>query len=215
MKKINILFLFLLLVSPVFMACDRDLETEGISRVTNFPLISLNGEQFVSIPVGGSFSDPGASATESGAPISFTTTGTVDVNTAGVYLITYTATNKDGFKVSTSRYVGVIAPDAAAMDITGKYKRDAGAMGVMDVKKLGIGHYTSDNIGGVAVGGPTTTVHFYHTKGTTLVVPEQTVTGGQVFSATNSVYVPGPPAAIKWVVINPGYGTAVRNFIKL
>lgn len=196
------------------MACERDLETEGISRVTNFPLISLKGDQFVSIPVGGTFTDPGASATEGGAPINFTTEGTVDASKPGVSIITYTATSADGFSVSASRYVGVIAPDAAAKDLTGKYKRDIGAQGVMDVKKLGIGHYTSDNIGGVAVGGPSTTVHFYNTTGNTLVVPEQTVSGGQVFSATNSVYVPGPPAEINWVVINPGYGTALRKFIK-
>lgn len=214
MKKINIFFFLLLLVSPMFMACERDLETEGISRVTNFPLISLKGDQFVSIPVGGTFTDPGASATEGGAPINFTTEGTVDASKPGVSIITYTATSADGFSVSASRYVGVIAPDAAAKDLTGKYKRDIGAQGVMDVKKLGIGHYTSDNIGGVAVGGPSTTVHFYNTTGNTLVVPEQTVSGGQVFSATNSVYVPGPPAEINWVVINPGYGTALRKFIK-
>ncbi|KAA9341043.1 DUF5011 domain-containing protein [Adhaeribacter soli] len=202
------------------MSCDKE-ETDNLSRITTYPIIAVKGEQFTSIPVGGTFKDEGVSATVGGAEIESVKSGdAVDVNTPGVYIITYTATNPDGFSVSANRYVGVIAPDAEALDLTGNYKRNAGALGVSKVTKLGPGHYTSDNIGGVAVGGPATTVHFFHTTGKTLIVPEQENAGG-TFAAINASYnfgdpaaTPPVPASYTWTVINAGYGAAPRTFVK-
>lgn len=208
------------LFSFTFMGCDKE-DTDNLSKITTYPLIEVKGDQFVSIPVGGTFSDQGVNATVGGTPVESVKSGdAVDVNTPGVYIITYTATNAEGFSVSTNRYVGVIASDAAALDLTGNYKRNAGALGVSKVTRLGVGHYTSDNVGGVAVGGPSTTVHFFHTTGTTLIVPEQENAGG-TFEAINASYNFGDPtatppvaASYTWTVINAGYGAAPRTFVK-
>lgn len=194
----------------------NDKDTEEVSKVTTYAVISRVGDEFISIPQGQAFSDPGATATESGSPISIVTAGSVDVNTPGVYTITYTATNADGFSVSTTRNIGVIAPDAAAEDLSGNYKRNAGAQGISKVTKLGMGHYTTDNVGGVAAGGPATTVHFFHTTGTTLIVPVQNNGSGE-FSAINASYKfanGGAPAQYTWTVINAGYLDNARTFVK-
>jgi hypothetical protein len=194
---------FLLAFSAVFFfSCDRERETEGVSRVTNFPLLTMAGDQWMSIPVGGTFTDPGATATEGGETITVTTSGqTVDPSTPGVYVITY---------------VGVIAPDAFGADLSGQYKRNAGAFGVATVTKLGPGLYRNNNVGGVAAPSGATTVNFYHTEGTKLVVPVQENSGG-TFSAENATYTfaaGGDPAKYTWTVINPGYLNNARTFIK-
>ncbi|MFC5272232.1 immunoglobulin-like domain-containing protein [Adhaeribacter terreus] len=217
MKKNSLKYFFLLFALPFLFSCERDLETEGISRITNYPVFNMPGDQFLSVEVGGTFNDPGVTATEGGAEIPVTKTGdVVDTSTPGVYIMNYTATNKDGYSASTTRYVGVIAPDAAAADLSGNYKRNAGVFGVSKVTKVGVGHYTTDNVGGVAVGGPATSLHFYHTTGNTLVGPEQN-NGTGVFEVVDATYSPAAgatPASYTWTVINPGYGNAPRTFVK-
>jgi hypothetical protein len=208
---------FLLVVGLGLTSCEKD-ETDNISKVTTYPVITVKGDQFVSIPVGGTFTDQGASGTVGGAPVEPVKSGdNVDASKPGVYIITYTATNAEGFSVTANRYVGVIAADAAALDLTGNYKRNAGAFGVSKVTKIGSGHYTTDNIGGVAAGSPATTVHFFHTTGTKLVVPQQTNEAGETFEAIDASYkfaVGATPAQYTWTVINPGYGAAPRTFVK-
>lgn len=208
---------FLLLLTLGFSSCETD-ETDNVSKVTTYPIVTLKGDEFVSIPVGGTFSDQGVNATIGGAAVDPAVGGdAVDASTPGVYIITYTATNPEGFSTVAKRYVGVIAPDAASKDLSGDYKRNAGALGVSHVVKVGTGLYTTDNIGGVAAGGPATTVHFYHTDGTNLVVPEQTNEAGETYSAEDASYkfaAGAAPAQYSWIVINPGYGTALRTFVK-
>ncbi|MEJ8758205.1 immunoglobulin-like domain-containing protein [Pontibacter sp. H259] len=215
MKKNKILYIFTLFAASLFLSCEKD--TEGISRTTFFPVFAMEGEQFSSVLVGESFTDPGVTATEGEETTEVTTSGTVDTSTPGVYVITYSATNKDGFTVTTNRYVGVIDPAVANVDLSGQYKRNAGALGVSTVIKIGTGHYTADNVGGVAVPGPGTTIHFFNTEGTTLIGPPQEVAGGQVFSIEDGSYVPQGNTASQysWIVINPGYGAALRTFVRI
>jgi hypothetical protein len=210
MKKIKILFLLLSTIG-FFSACERELETEGISRITYYPVLTLKGEQWNSIPVGGTFTDAGITAKEGETDIEVSKTGTVDTSKPGVYTITYTAVNKDGYSASTRRYVGVISPQTAAIDLSGQYKRNAGALGVSTVTKLGPGFYQTDNVGGVATPGPATTVKFYHYEGNKLGVPAQLVNGSE-FSAESATVKVG--IEYSWVVINSGYGTALRTFVK-
>lgn len=65
-----------------------------------------------------------------------------------MYTITYTALNKDGYSATEYRYVGVIAPNVKGIDMSGKYKRNAGALGVSTVTKISDNFYKSDNVGG-------------------------------------------------------------------
>ena len=204
----------LFLAAAFLSGCD-DEETEGVSKITYYALITLNGEQWNSIPQGSAWADPGAVATEEGQEIELKVGGeTVDTNTPGVYTIEYTAINKDGFPSTEYRYIGVISPDVVGIDLTGKYKRDAGDQGISTVVKVEgkANLYTTDNIGGVKTAGPATTVNFFHYAPGELGVPYQLVLGSPFYATNATVEEDG--SAYHWVVINGGYGTALRNFNK-
>jgi hypothetical protein len=76
------------------------------------PTVTLNGDDQITIECGTPFTDPGATATVCGNPISVTTSGTVDVHTPGVYSITYSAT-ANGQTTTATRIVTVEADNTA------------------------------------------------------------------------------------------------------
>ncbi|MGV3505137.1 MAG: immunoglobulin-like domain-containing protein [Adhaeribacter sp.] len=205
---------WMLLSAFFLLSCEKDDATEHISKVTTYAVLDLKGDEFVVVPQGGTYTDAGAEAligqTPAEVEVSYSPKA-VDPNVPGVYVITYTATNEDGFSASITRKVGVISAATAAMDISGKYKRDAGAFGVSTVTKLGPGFYQTDNVGGVAAGGPSTTVKFFHYEGNKLAGPPQDVMGS-TFSVIDGTLNPG--VSYSWIVINSGYGAAMRTFVK-
>ena len=132
----------------------------------------------------------------------------------GVYTITYVSEpNKDGFTSEIYRYVGVIAPAVAgtAFDLTGNYQRTAGDKGISVVTKIANNLYFADNVGGVKTTNPSLGVYFYHYDVGKIGAPYQ-LTPGNAFETTNGSVVVG--VSYSWVVMNPGYGTALRTFIK-
>ena len=73
------------------------------------PVITLIGDNPITIEVGGSFTDPGASATDDfDGNVTVTTSGSVDSNTVGTYTLTYTATDSSGNTATTTRTVNVV-----------------------------------------------------------------------------------------------------------
>ncbi|MBO9612202.1 MAG: DUF5011 domain-containing protein [Dyadobacter sp.] len=192
-------------------SCEEDKVTEGISSITYYPVITLKGEQWNQVAVGGTFTDPGATAKEGDTEIQVKVSGTVDTKTPGIYVLTYDAVNKDGYSSTEYRYIGVISA-AATADITGSYQRNAGANGVSKVTKVSGNLYKADNVGGVAVPSPGDAVLFYYFDKGKIGVPYQ-LTPGNAFECTNASIKEG--VSYSWVVINPGFGTALRTFVKL
>lgn len=192
-------------------SCEEDKVTEGISSITYYPVITLKGEQWNQVAVGGTFTDPGATAKEGETEIQVKVTGTVDTKTPGVYVLTYDAVNKDGYSSTEYRYIGVISA-AATTDITGSYQRNGGANGISKVTKVSGNLYKADNVGGVAVPAPGDAVLFYYFDKGKIGVPYQ-LTSGNAFECTDASIKEG--VSYSWVVINPGYGTALRTFVKL
>jgi hypothetical protein len=187
--------------------------TVGISKITNFPVLTLKGSDVEVVEKGKPFNDPGATATEGGNPLTVTTTGSVDINTPGVYTLTYSAVNKDGFSASTRRTVVVYSTDAsaAAHDLSGTYLRSStGASAVWT--KIAPGVYSVFNPGGAV--GVNLTVILVNPTGFEISIPEQISSDGNVSSSSNESYTEGPPAKVSYVFHNPGYGTAQRNFVK-
>jgi hypothetical protein len=175
----------------VFSSCDKDeinnTDTKvGRSDVTFYPTVALKGSTYMAIPLNGTFTDPGAEAKEAGATIQYTTTGTVDKTKVGVYRLTYTATNKDGFPASTYRWVAVYSTDATA---------------------------TANDPGGAASGASLTVIVFNPT-GLTVNAPSQIASDGNVSSTQNEVYTLTPTPQYTWRFNNPGYGTGSRTFVK-
>ncbi len=60
------------------------------------PIITLNGSNSMTVECHTSFTDPGASAADNCGSVPVTTMGSVDVDTPGVYTITYSATDASG-----------------------------------------------------------------------------------------------------------------------
>ena len=219
MKK---LIIFSFLVAAFMVSCneadivDNDHQV-GISKVTNYPIMTIHGAQFISIAVGTAFTDPGASAEAGGVTVDVAVSGSVNTNTPGVYTITYTATNVDGFLVTNSRLVGVYNASAAANDFSGSYARSTN-QSLAVWTKVAPGMYTVFNPGGAP--GTNLTIHAFNPSGFIINVPPQPDSAGGTTSCSNSAggpnitYNPGPPAQYSWIVLNAGYGASVRNFTK-
>ncbi len=103
----------MLLTSAVtFTSCDKD-SSAGTTRITYYPVLTLNGYIQMEVDKGAIFADPGCMGEMNGEDITsqVVTTGTVDTSKSGIYTITYSATNADGFSASTSRTVIVTDPN--------------------------------------------------------------------------------------------------------
>lgn len=122
-KILPVLFLVL------FISCEEDDTTEGVSRITYFPLMTLNGATEIITPIGVSFTDPGAIAEESGEPIEVITNISAgryrglpySKDISDIYTVSYSAFNKDGFSVSVSRTLVVKEIGDMVTNLAGVY----------------------------------------------------------------------------------------------
>jgi hypothetical protein len=118
--------LMMCIVALAFTACDET--SQDNSFVTHYVVLELNGDEFIEHNIGTPFTDPGVVATEGTEDVSdkVTVSGKVDVNTPGIYTLTYSAVNKDGFSSSITRRVGVFDPTVTT-DISGIYSVGSGS----------------------------------------------------------------------------------------
>lgn len=150
----------------MFTGCS-ELE-DGKVKVTHYAVFELNGldENGVTIvPQGTDFTDPGVLCMEGTENITskVTVSSNVNTNELGVYNVTYSAVNVDGFSSSATRTVVVYDPSAPDTDFSGAYTvaegsfRETTTTGAkvafsgygVDVIKLAPGIYQiSDYIGG-------------------------------------------------------------------
>lgn len=85
----------------------------SVQSDTTPPVVTLVGEAAIEINVGDSFTDSGATATDDtdgDLTTHIIVSGTVDTATAGLYSLTYTATDAAGNTANVSRVVTVAAP---------------------------------------------------------------------------------------------------------
>ena len=149
----------------------------GISTVTYYVVFTLKGPAVESIVVGTPYTDSGAKAEENGQPVQYTTDGTVDINTVGLYPITYSAVNKDGYSSSVTRYVAVLAEAAQpGVDLSGTYANVGSLALTADITKVASGVFYTTN----AWGGASAFVlpmYFFCTDGINITVPTQASVG--------------------------------------
>lgn len=110
--------ILLLILVSVTVSCLKD-STEGVSRVTNYPTFEY--EPLIVIPLAQPFV-PSAQAFEGGNQIDVTVQGNVDINTAGVYNITYVAVNSDGFDATVNQTVIVHDPAIVGTNVSGNIR---------------------------------------------------------------------------------------------
>ncbi len=95
---------------------EDEVDQPGTSNVP--PTITLNGDAQITLECGNGFTDPGATATVCGNPVTVTTSGTVNPNAPGTYTITYSAT-ANGFTSETTRVVTVEDTVAPVITLNG------------------------------------------------------------------------------------------------
>lgn len=126
MKKIIIASL--ILTGALLTSCEEN-DTANVSKITNYPIITVSGDDPYFVPQGATYVDPGAVAMEGSNEIDVVTTAagkyrggtTLDTNVTDEYLVTYTATNADGFDGTASRKVIVYKTGDLVTSIEGVY----------------------------------------------------------------------------------------------
>jgi hypothetical protein len=126
--KFSFSSLIVLILAGFAFSCSKDNfnyppDTVGSSKIIYFPVVATIGSRTMYIKEGDSYTDSGATAILNNADITYTTDGTVDPSTPGVYNITYTAVNAQGYSASDWRTVAVIGNDVSGNDFSGKYAR--------------------------------------------------------------------------------------------
>lgn len=154
------------------------------------PTITVNGTNPLTLNVGDTYTEAGATATNSdGSAVTVSTTGQVDATTKGTYTITYTATNDNG-TATASRTVNVVigmnnwlATWAVTSDCGNSFPLAAAP--VFATGTAGTNDLVIDNMFNIVGGTANATVN-----GSTITIPTQTIdfTFGQVtFSGVGTI----------------------------
>lgn len=111
MKSKLIYLMMIALATVSVVGCD-DESTAGMTRITYYPELALEGATTLYLDKGAAFADPGYSASLNGEDVTddVKVTSNVDTANSGVYSISYSITNADGFSSTASRTVIVTDP---------------------------------------------------------------------------------------------------------
>ncbi len=120
------------LIAIVFAVASCSTEDEISSIVTEYPIITVNGDATIFVEEGEAFTDPGAVATigENEVPLDIryvgryrgnVYTGTLDNAVADIYTAEYSAVNEDGFTGTATRQIIVATTGDLVNSIEGLY----------------------------------------------------------------------------------------------
>ncbi|MBP0903424.1 immunoglobulin-like domain-containing protein [Mariniflexile gromovii] len=182
------------------------------SDITYYADVQLVGDSTMAIIQGETFSDPGAISLIDGESVPYTTTGSVNTSTPGVYFLTYETINDDGFPASAKRTVVVLSNTPSIYNFEGNWRRSA--TGNATIVRISDREYTHSNAGGVD-GDNALFVTFYNIDDVNLYIPRQenaSVTGITVESVLGSGKIINANE-INWVLNASGfYGSLLRIF---
>lgn len=105
MKKIIYFAIGAVVAMTLAASCTK--ESEGLTRITYYPVLELEGETTMLVDKGSSFNEPGYTATLNGEDVSADVKIESDVNTSksGIYSVVYSIMNSDGFSSVAKRTV--------------------------------------------------------------------------------------------------------------
>ena len=187
------------------------------------PIIKLNGQTSVTINVGSSYTDAGATATnKDGSSVTVTTNNQVDTTTVGTYSVNYAASNSNGTSTAQRTVNVVIGAEnwtgptwgltstcsATKFPVSGSPTISAGATAA----DINIGNFFN-LVGGTATG----TIN-----GAAVTIPQQTINiqlGNIDFSGTGAMNASGTQIQITYTYNNTtpvigGSGTCVAIYDK-
>ncbi len=207
--------LVLLFVTGIMISCNKDKESEGKYSITYYPEIEIIGDKVLSIVKDEEYEDEGVIVTEQGVEIDWTSSGEVDITTPGMYTITYTAVNQEGFSKSETRTVFVIPEPVVegSASIAGVYARAAnGRLSTVTSVAPGV-YYMTDGWGSASSGGNPLAVPCYLmcTDGENIDMPVYpTVFGGMTGFGTYD----GTEMAITTILLDQGPAQRVNVWVK-
>jgi hypothetical protein len=208
MKKI----ITLLFTGLIFMACSTD-DTANVSRVTNYPLITLNGEALEIVFMGDTYTEKGAVSMAGSEVLPTKITGQVNTNTTGVYKINYSSTNIDGYDAVKTRTVLVMSKAPSAIDLSGQFARSGN---VNNVVRISDRVYKCDNATGYNIAKDKISLTFYNLDDTKIYAPYQEKTSASEINAESNIGTIISNDKWNWVIYASGvFGTAVRNFTRI
>lgn len=140
MNKLFFKYCPIILIALLF-GCTKWSTTEDLSHVSQLPVFTLEGGEFMSFNKAetGFFEDPGVTATSNGVKCSvqsYQSVDTIKFSKVGVYFVYYLATNSDGLSNTTQRVVVVRDIDVANNDLSGKYYGTYWTLMQMKVRKI-------------------------------------------------------------------------------
>jgi len=148
MKKKILLYYSLLIL--IFVGCDKWDETADVSHISYLPIFEFIGDEFISIPVGTPFKDPGIVVKINGKKVDwYYLNFDVDTSKPGIYFIIYYAENKEGFSKTAKRIIAVTEGDVSNNDISGIYVNNMWGevyTNILKIKEEGL--YNCDDVMG-------------------------------------------------------------------
>ena len=91
-------------------ACQDEKASDGVTRITYYPILTIEGESSMLVDKGTAYVEPGYAAELNGNDVTdeVVVSSNVDVNTSGIYAVTYSIANEDGFSSTVTREVIVL-----------------------------------------------------------------------------------------------------------
>jgi hypothetical protein len=204
-------FLSLAAIAMLALAsCKKTTDNVSKEVKVSFPSIALNGQPGVKLAVGAAYTDAGAKLTDDiTGNISDIQPTSNNVNTAqaGVYVVEFAAANANGYETVVGRVVSVTNV-TGSVDRSGAYLREATGV-TCTITKVADGLYKMVNPGG-APAGVNTVVYFGEPSPGVYVCPTQPTDSGPM-SVINITFT---ATGATWNVVNAGYGTGQRIFVK-
>jgi len=104
------------MLAAVALAGCHETTSDGLTKITYYPTITVLGDAEVIVHLGDTYTDDGCYVDLNGEDFTdqATTSSNVNSNQIGIYTVSYSAVNEDGFSASASRTVYVVNPNSFA-----------------------------------------------------------------------------------------------------
>ena len=131
-----------------YTATDLDNNTATATRTVNVvdttsPVITVTGDNPVTVELGAAYTDAGATATDLSGSITVSSAGEVDVNSVGSYTITYSASDASGNEAtSVTRTVNVVDTTSPVFTSSSTFNVVEGVIDIGDVTATDLADFT-------------------------------------------------------------------------
>jgi len=204
--------------------CKKKLNTVSKVVQASYPIIKISGSPYISIPVGGAANLPNATAVDTyykENPTVVKHLGTLDNTKPGLYTVTYSAKNSNGFEGTANVYVAV-TDVSDTFDLSGWYWRPLGPDSSLGrsalVTKLARGLFMTSNVGGVdtadASTGAVVSAVFAVTSLSSIDFGTQLTSVGTLSAFNTALNVTPPDTSIAYSLDLTGFGSQIRKFYK-